>query len=228
MGVLRRLAIAAVVVAVTGVVFVESWQAAMAAAAAGGRPTPWLWPATLEGLILVLILTYWEGRASGARRWSLWAPRLACWAVTGLAALVQVLGAPRTVLGGVTAGITPFALMLSVEFAVARLYDGTAPTPAVRRRRVSRDASRVTAELAGAEPSPSASAVPPAPRAAGELRAEQAAALDEILAAEPRVSGARAVALLKERELGANNAKVYRYLAEHRNGASAPEEVATG
>jgi hypothetical protein len=121
----RRRALVALVFLVAGAVLAESWHAAMNAAATGGRPWPWLWPATLEAFIAVLVLVYWDAR-SEARK----APgaRVLLALTTAVAALVQALDAPRTWLGWLTAAWTPFALLLTVEFAVWLLY-GTARVP---------------------------------------------------------------------------------------------------
>jgi 5-methylcytosine-specific restriction endonuclease McrA len=120
---MRRRAIIALVFVVAGAVLVESWHAAMNAAATGGRPWPWLWPATLEAFIAVLVLVYWDARSTHRK-----APmaRVLLALTTVVASAVQILDAPRSWLGWLTAGWTPVALLLSVEFAVWLLYGARA------------------------------------------------------------------------------------------------------
>ena len=122
----RRRALVALVFLVAGAVLVESWHAAMNAVATGGRPWPWLWPATLEAFIAVLVLVYWDARSGGRK-----APgaRVLLALTTAVAALVQALDAPRTWLGWTTAAWTPFALLLTVEFAVWLLYGARQRVP---------------------------------------------------------------------------------------------------
>jgi hypothetical protein len=119
----RRRALVALVFLVAGAVLAESWHAAMNAAATGGRPWPWLWPATLEAFIFVLVLVYWDARATGR---SAPAARGMLLLVTEVAACVQALDAPPTWLGWLTAAWTPNALLLTVEYATWLLYG--APT----------------------------------------------------------------------------------------------------
>jgi hypothetical protein len=126
---MRRKAIIALVFIVAAAVLVESWHAAMNAAETGGRPWPWLWPATLEAFIFVLVLVYWDARSAGNKART---ARVFLVLTTAVASAVQVLDAPQTPLGWLTAGWTPVALLLSVEFAVGRLYQPAArwdPTP---------------------------------------------------------------------------------------------------
>lgn len=116
---MRRRALILLVFVVAGSVLAESWQAAAHAAAAGGRPFPWGWPVTLEAFIAVLVLVYWDARSDGRR-----APgaRTLLLLTTAVAATIQVLDAPRTPLGVLTAAWTPVALLLTVEFATWLLY----------------------------------------------------------------------------------------------------------
>jgi hypothetical protein len=116
---LRRRTILALVFVVAAAVLAESWHAAMNAAATGGRPWPWLWPVTLEAFIFVLVLVYWDARSAGQRART---ARVFLFLTTAVASAVQILDAPPTWLGWVTAGWTPVALLCSVEFAVGRLY----------------------------------------------------------------------------------------------------------
>jgi hypothetical protein len=124
---MRRKAIIALVFLVAAAVLVESWHAAANAAATGGRPWPWLWPVTLEAFIFVLVLVYWDARSVGHRART---ARVFLVLTTAVASAVQILDAPAHWLGWVTAGWTPVALLLSVEFAVGRLYrPDPIPTP---------------------------------------------------------------------------------------------------
>lgn len=129
---LRQRAIIGLVFVLAAAIFWESWQATVAAAAAGGRPTPALWPVTLEGLLAVLVLVYWDARAQH-RRYA-WVTQVAVWVVTSAAAAVQVLDAPPTWLGWITAALTPMMLLLAVEFAVWLLYGVTVDARGVEVR----------------------------------------------------------------------------------------------
>jgi hypothetical protein len=120
---LRRQTMIALVFVLVAAILFESWQAAAAAAATGGRPHPLLWPVTLEGFLCLLVLVYWEARSQGRRVWMV---RLTAWLVTVAAAVVQILDAPQSWLGWTTAGLTPLMLLWSVEFAVWLLYGATA------------------------------------------------------------------------------------------------------
>jgi hypothetical protein len=122
---MRRRAIIALVFVVAAAVLAESWHAAANAAATGGRPWPWLWPVTLEAFIFVLVLVYWDARSDGHKART---ARVFLVLTTAVASAVQILDAPPTPLGWLTAGWTPVALLLSVEFAVGRLYRPI-PTP---------------------------------------------------------------------------------------------------
>jgi hypothetical protein len=123
----RRWAIIALVFVVAGAVLVESWHAAANAATTGGRPWPWLWPVTLEAFIFVLVLVYWDARSAGHKARM---ARVFLLLTTAVASAVQILDAPPIWLGWLTAGWTPVALLLSVEFAVGRLYrPAWEPTP---------------------------------------------------------------------------------------------------
>src|SRR5262245_57389994 len=124
----RRRTILVLVFLVAAAVLVESWHAAMNAAASGGRPWPWLWPVTLEAFMAVLILVYWDARSAGR---SAWTARMFLFLTVAVASAVQVLDAPGSWLGWLTAGWTPVALLLSVEFAVGYLYRPDWPTPKV-------------------------------------------------------------------------------------------------
>jgi hypothetical protein len=124
---MRRKAIIALVFVVAGAVLVESWHAAMNAAETGGRPWPLLWPVTLEAFIFVLVLVYWDARSAGHKARM---ARVFLVLTTAVASAVQILDAPPIWLGWLTAGWTPVALLLSVEFAVGRLYrPAWEPTP---------------------------------------------------------------------------------------------------
>ena len=150
---MRRRAIIALVFIVAGAVLVESWHAAKNAAATGGRPWPWLWPVTLEAFIFVLVLVYWDARSTGRS-----APmaRVLLAITTGVASAVQILDAPQTWLGWVTAGWTPVALLLSVEFAVWLLYGATTVAPTVPAPASPREPERPRPRVAqGAERRPS-------------------------------------------------------------------------
>jgi hypothetical protein len=117
---LRQWAIIGLVFILAAAIFWESWQATVAAARDGGRPTPELWPVTLEGLLAVLVLVYWAARAD--RRGYAWVAQVAVWLVTAAGAVVQILDAPEAWLGWITAGLTPVMLLVAVEFAVWLLY----------------------------------------------------------------------------------------------------------
>jgi hypothetical protein len=119
----RRRVLVGLVFVVAGAVLVESWHAAMNAAATGGRPWPWLWPATLEAFMAVLVLVYWDARSTHRK-----APmaRVLLAVTTGVASAVQILDAPTTALGWLTAGWTPVSLLATVEFAVWLLYGARA------------------------------------------------------------------------------------------------------
>jgi hypothetical protein len=132
----RQRAIVALVLVVAVVQLAESWHAAARAAANGGRPWPWAWPAGLEAFLCVLVLAYWDARAAGDT-FQARVARVMLAVVAAVAALVQILDAPATALGWLTAGWTPVVLVLSVEFAMSRIYrtrkepepDRAAPVP---------------------------------------------------------------------------------------------------
>jgi hypothetical protein len=121
----RRRVLVGLVFVVAAAVLVGSWRAAMNAAAAGGRPMPWLWPVSLEAFIFVLVLVYWDARAEGRRARGI---RALLALTTGVACTVQVLDAPASWLGWLTAAWTPVALLLSIEVATWLLY-GTRARP---------------------------------------------------------------------------------------------------
>jgi hypothetical protein len=121
----RRRVLVGLVFVVAAAVLVGSWRAAMNAAADGGRPMPWLWPVSLEAFIFVLVLVYWDARAEGRRARGI---RALLALTTGVACTVQVLDAPASWLGWLTAAWTPVALLLSIEVATWLLY-GTRARP---------------------------------------------------------------------------------------------------
>jgi hypothetical protein len=123
----RRRLLLGLVAALIGVMFAESYRSLIRAAVAADRPAPWLWPTGLELFTAVLILTYWDARAEGR---SAWGARLLLLLTTGLSAALQVLDAPHTALGMLTAGWTPVSVLLSIELGSWLLYGRRdAPAP---------------------------------------------------------------------------------------------------
>ena len=120
---------------------------------------------------------------------------------------------------------------LTVAIAILKLDPKPAPAEEEPRGRVAGDARtpppRRPRPTVPPEPSPGS---PPRPSPAtggrrGELRPEQAARVDELLAAGER-SGARILAVLKEEDLGARKDTLYDYLRARQNGHDRqPEEV---
>ncbi len=129
----RRQALVGLVFLLAISILFECWQATAAAAKAGGRPMPDLWPVTLEGFLIVLILVYWDARSDHRK-----APlaRLLLAGITLVAAGVQALAAPPTWLGWVTAAVTPIILTAVVEFVVWLLYGGAVAAEESASRKV--------------------------------------------------------------------------------------------
>jgi hypothetical protein len=161
---LRRNAIIALTFIVAAAVGFESWQAAAAAAETGDRPHPGLWPVTLEAFIAVLVLVYWEARSEGRTAWQ---ARALLALTTLLASTIQVLdvdpGADH-VLGVITAGWTPIALLLTVELATWLLYGNRSPaSPPEPVPTATPAAPTASAGVATNPPAAAAAAVEPGP-----------------------------------------------------------------
>jgi hypothetical protein len=118
--------IAAIVAVITAVLLLESYGAMVAAARAGGRAIPALWPLGTEALALAMEVSVLEAkrlrqRAVLALSWVLLVASVA------LSTVLQVAVAPPTLVGYVTAGATPVWLLGS--FAVlSLLYRAGQPT----------------------------------------------------------------------------------------------------
>lgn len=188
---LRRGAIIALVFVLAVAIFWQSWQATVAGAADGGRPNPEWWPVTLEGLLAVLVLVYWDARHD--RRPFAWVVQVAVWLVTAAAAAVQVLDAPATWLGWTTAALTPAMLLLAVEFTVWLLYGGVVVAEESTSREGSAprppgpDAGSVAGMAGSSQPSRLAPATPPlSPTPAAEPVASRPSAEAGSLPDEPR------------------------------------------
>jgi hypothetical protein len=124
------------------IAFVESYQGLYHAAAAGGRPMPWLWPCAVEGFTLAMNVAIWDAR-SGHRRapWAWFLLILATAVSTALQVLDVLQGSVQAsghagALGVLTAAWTPVALLLSFERWMWLAYGGNrqaaSPAPAER------------------------------------------------------------------------------------------------
>lgn len=135
---LRRRTVLFLIFVLAIFIMFESWQATAHAAAEGGRPSPKVWPVVLEGLLAVLVLVYWDVRSGGRK--GAWIAQATAWIITAVASWVQVLDAPPTWKGWITAASTPVALLLAVEFGLWMMHGGVraadpgpAPGPAPAR-----------------------------------------------------------------------------------------------
>jgi hypothetical protein len=143
--------IAAIVAVITAVLLVESYGAMVAAARAGGRAIPALWPLGTEALALAMEVSVLEAKRLGQRAvlalsWVLLAASVA------LSTVLQVAVAPPTLVGYVTAGATPVWLLGS--FAVLSLLyrAGVSATPAPLGAEDAEDGAGRSAPGAGQAP----------------------------------------------------------------------------
>jgi hypothetical protein len=118
--------LAIIVGLITGVLLMESYGAMVTAARAGGRAIPELWPLGTEALALAMEVSVLEAKRLGHRA-VLRLSWLLLVASVALSTLLQVVVAPPTLVGYLTAGATPVWLLGS--FAVLSLLYRT-PTPA--------------------------------------------------------------------------------------------------
>jgi hypothetical protein len=126
----RQRVLIGLVASLAVIAFVESYQGLYHAAAAGGRPMPWLWPCAVEGFTLAMNVAIWDAR-SGHRRapWA-WFLLILATAVSTVLQVLDVLeGSVATAghagaLGVLTAAWTPVALLLSFERWMWLAYGG--------------------------------------------------------------------------------------------------------
>jgi hypothetical protein len=112
---------------ITGVLLMESYGAMVAAARAGGRAIPELWPLGTEALALAMEVSVLEAKRLGHRA-VLRLSWLLLVASVALSTLLQVAVAPPTLVGYLTAGATPVWLLGS--FAVLSLLYRAEQAPA--------------------------------------------------------------------------------------------------
>jgi hypothetical protein len=112
------------------IAFVESYQGLYHAAAAGGRPMPWLWPCAVEGFTLAMNVAIWDARSHRRRApWAWFLLILATAVSTALQVLDVLQGSVEAsghagALGVLTAAWTPVALLLSFERWMWLAYGG--------------------------------------------------------------------------------------------------------
>jgi hypothetical protein len=122
--------LAIIVGLITGVLLMESYGAMVAAARAGGRAIPELWPLGTEALALAMEVSVLEAKRLHHRA-VLRLSWLLLVASVALSTLLQVAVAPPSLVGYLTAGATPTWLLGS--FAVlSLLYRAQAPTSAAQ------------------------------------------------------------------------------------------------
>jgi hypothetical protein len=121
--------LAGIVLVITAVLLLESYGAMVDAAREGGRAIPELWPLGTEALALAMEVSVLEAKRLGHRA-VLHLSWLLLVASVALSTLLQVVVAPPTLVGYVTAGATPVWLLGS--FAVLSLLyrANLPPTPA--------------------------------------------------------------------------------------------------
>jgi hypothetical protein len=117
--------LAVIVGLITGVLLMESYGAMVDAARAGGRAIPELWPLGTEALALAMEVSVLEAKRLGHRA-VLRLSWLLLVASVALSTVLQVVVAPPTLVGYLTAGATPVWLLGS--FAVLSLLYRT-PAP---------------------------------------------------------------------------------------------------
>jgi hypothetical protein len=139
--------LAIIVGLITGVLLMESYGAMVAAARAGGRAIPELWPLGTEALALAMEVSVLEAKRLGHRAVLRLSWLLLVASVT-LSTLLQVAVAPPTLVGYLTAGATPVWLLGS--FAVLSLL-----------YRADTSADQAPAAEGSAESAPASAAVAP-------------------------------------------------------------------
>jgi hypothetical protein len=177
--------LAVIVGIITAVLLVESYAAMVDAARDGGRAFPLLWPVGTEALALAMEASVLEAKRQRQRA-VLRMSWLLLIASMSLSTFLQIVVAPPTLVGYLTAGATP-VWMLGSFWVLSLLYRAD-PAPTI-----SADDQRSTADAApiSAEPAPTISA--PAPTSA-EPSADAApiSADDQRTSAEPLTKRERA------------------------------------
>jgi hypothetical protein len=103
------------ITAVMSLTLWETYHGEVRAASIGGRPNPGVWPATLAVLTIVSALATWEAREQGREGFGFYALRSLVFVLSAISALIQVVTAPPTWAGWLTAAWTPAALYAAIE-----------------------------------------------------------------------------------------------------------------
>jgi hypothetical protein len=117
------------ITAVMSLTLWETYHGEVRAASIGGRPNPGVWPATLAVLTVVSALSTWEAREQGREGFGFYVLRSLVFVLSAISALIQVVTAPPTWAGWLTAAWTPAALYAAIEVGLWLVKQPKAEAP---------------------------------------------------------------------------------------------------